>query len=88
MHSSVCYLTDSRNMRVTTPKENVVIESKPESVEDAVAAVTGGVEAAAPKKSVPAKKKGAKKAVKKPAKKAVKKAAKKAVKKAVKAKKA
>ena len=78
MFFTPCYLTHARNF-ARHFKESVVIESKPESVEDAVAAVTGGVEAVAPKrkatakKAVKGKKPAAKKSTKKvPAKKAVK----------------
>ena len=74
MYSTLCYLTDSRNVRVSTPKEHQMAETN--KVDEAVAAVTGGVAEAPPKGKAPAKK-GAKK---KPAAKAVKKAAKKAVK--------
>ena len=82
MFFTPCYLTHARNF-ARHFKESVVIESKPESVDQAVAAVTGGVEAVAPKRKAPAKKKS----VKKPA---AKKAGKKKVpaKKVVKGKKA
>ena len=54
MFGTPCYLTHARNF-ARHFKESVVIESKPESVEDAVAAVTGGVEAVAPKRKATAK---------------------------------